>query len=413
MAVAIYQQLKRLGLKPNDYTYGILIKALCKKGSWEEAVDVFREMDEVEVRPNLFAYTTYIEGLCMHGTADLGYEVLRACRDAKIPLVAFTYCVVIRGLCNKMKFKEAEDLLFDAEKYQNKLCVVTSILQSMCQMGLDFEAVNQRKEFRDIGIFPDEVCHNVLSNALCKVGKVEEAVELLDEMIGKLEDALNLFEEMKEKGHNPDIVSYSVLAGGLARNGLVREAINLLSYVESQGLKHNTVIHNMIIKGLCIGGKVKEAEAFLDSLAEKCFENYAALMYTHRCILSGRKFEKGQEALDLFNNMKERGIKPDVITYTVLLKRHTERNLRTDNLQDAIRIFDEMIDTGMEPDNVTYTALISGYFKRGNVEKAVTLVNEMSSRGIQPDIYAMSALHRGILKAKRVVKGMDPCGLSG
>ena len=42
MVVAIYEQLKRLGLSPNDYTYAIMIKALCRKGNLEAAVMCFR-----------------------------------------------------------------------------------------------------------------------------------------------------------------------------------------------------------------------------------------------------------------------------------------------------------------------------------------------------------------------------------
>ena len=34
MAVAIYRHLKRLGLNPIDYTYGLFIKALCRKGNF-------------------------------------------------------------------------------------------------------------------------------------------------------------------------------------------------------------------------------------------------------------------------------------------------------------------------------------------------------------------------------------------
>ena len=37
IALAIYGHLKMSGLNPNDYTYGILLKTLCRKGNFEEA----------------------------------------------------------------------------------------------------------------------------------------------------------------------------------------------------------------------------------------------------------------------------------------------------------------------------------------------------------------------------------------
>lgn len=153
-----------------------------------------------------------------------------------------------------------------------------------------------------------------------------------------------------------------------------------------------------------------------------------------------------QDAHDLFLDMKRRGIKPDVITYTVLLdgslkaklKRHLsplgigktaplnistilrdmeqmeinpdvvcytvliDGQMKTDNFQQAISLFDKMIDSGLEPDTVTYTALVSGLCNRGHMEKAVILLNEMSSKGMTPDVHIISALKRGIIKARKV-----------
>lgn len=44
------------------------------------------------------------------------------------------------------------------------------------------------------------------------------------------------------------------------------------------GYKLDIDTHNMIIERLCMGGKVKEAEAFLVGLKEKCSENFSAMV---------------------------------------------------------------------------------------------------------------------------------------
>ena len=74
MAVAIYRHLKRLGLNPIDYIYGLFIKALCRKGNFEEVVDAFTEMEEVGVNPTALMCSTYIERFCSHKGSDLDYE---------------------------------------------------------------------------------------------------------------------------------------------------------------------------------------------------------------------------------------------------------------------------------------------------------------------------------------------------
>ncbi|KAF3959835.1 hypothetical protein CMV_015388 [Castanea mollissima] len=73
MAVAIYKQLKRLSLSPNDYTYATVIEALCRKDDMEEAV-----------------HRSY-----------LGEQVLQAWKGASASNDAYAYAAVICGFCNE------------------------------------------------------------------------------------------------------------------------------------------------------------------------------------------------------------------------------------------------------------------------------------------------------------------------
>ncbi|PHU08124.1 hypothetical protein BC332_24613 [Capsicum chinense] len=284
MAVAAYKKFKMISVTPDVYTYGIVIKALCRKGDLEEAVGVFEEMEKAGETPNEFTYSTYIEGLCSHGRSDLAYDVLRAWKGVMYPL-SYACTAVIRGFVNEKKLQEAETVLLDMEEqgmvpdafcygavingycntgnmskalaFHDKMetkgiksnCViVSSILQCLCKNGKESDAVDQFSRFKNKGIFLDEVAYNGVIDALCKLGRFEEAEKLLDEMKGKrmtpdivhyttlingyclhgrILDAMGLFDKMKEKGLKPDVITYNVLAGGFSRNGLLKEALHL------------------------------------------------------------------------------------------------------------------------------------------------------------------------------------------
>ncbi|KHF99048.1 hypothetical protein F383_20503 [Gossypium arboreum] len=416
--------LKRLGLKANDYTYGIMIKAFCRKGNFEKVVGIFQEMDEARVRPNAVAYTTYIEGLCMHGRTEFGYEVLKAWRESKIPLDdAFAYYVVIKGFCDEMKLEEAADVLFEAELHGIVLDTFPygALIRGYCKCVAD---------------------------ALCKAGKVEEAVELLDEMKGKqispdiinyttlingyclqgkVEDAVNLFKEMLENGHKPDIVSFNVLVGGLARNGHARKAIGLLNHAEKQGLQCEIVMRNMIIKGLCIGGKVSEAEDFLDSLPDKCFENDAALVDGYiesrltkkafklflklanqgflvrkascsKLLSSLCKDGENYKALMLLKVMSDLNVEPTKLMYSQLIGAF----FKAGNCINAQLLFDQIFARRQTPDLVIYTIMISGYCKMNLLQEALLLFNNMNERGIKPDVITYTVLINSHLKLNLV-----------
>ncbi|KAL9306083.1 putative tetratricopeptide-like helical domain superfamily [Arabidopsis thaliana] len=257
--------------------------------------------------------------------------------------------------------------------------------------------------------------------------------------------------------------------------------------MEDRGVEPTSVTHNMVIEGLIVADKLDEAEAFYERLEHKSRENDASMvkgyceagcldqaferfislecplpksvyftLFTSLCAendyiskaqeLLERMWELGvepeksmygkligawcrvnnlKEAYALFIRMKTMGIKPDVVTCTVLLnipKFDTKREMKAfdvkpdvvyytfliaqqckiQDLQEAERIFAEMIESGLEPDVVPYTALIASCCRNGFVHKAVTLIQEMWGKGIEPTTASLSTVQYAILKAKRL-----------
>ncbi|KAM1004154.1 hypothetical protein ACFX2C_004381 [Malus domestica] len=472
MAVAVYKQLKRIGLNPNDYTYAIIIKGLCKKGSLEEAVEVFQEMEEAGVTPSAFAYTAYIEGLCTNHRPDLGYQVLQSCNGENVLIDVYAYNAVIRGFCNEMKFDEAESVFLDMEKrglvpdsytYSAMICgycksskllkalalhndmeskgiktncvIVSLILQCMCKMGMPSEAVDQFREYKSLGIYLDEVSYNIAVDASCKLGKMDQALEFLEEMKckhmvldimhyttlikgyclqGNVVEAVSLLKEMKEKGLKPDITTYN--------------ALDLLDYMEAHGFKPDSVTHNMIIENLCIGGKVKEAEGFLNSLEYKNVDTYSAMVSGY-CEANHTK-----EAYELLIRLAKQGtLVKQGVCFKVLSKLCVEgdndraillleamlalnvdpkriifpkRNVRRVNSSrdasgdkeetfDACTVWSEMKEMEIRPDVICYTVLIDRQCKTDNFQDAIALFDEMMNRGLEPDTVTYTALLAG------------------
>ncbi|XP_057719373.1 pentatricopeptide repeat-containing protein At2g26790, mitochondrial-like [Arachis stenosperma] len=290
-----------MALCPNHYTYAIVIKAFFKKCKLKEARYVFKEMKERGVRPHSYCYTAYIEGLCNNMRSDEGYKALQECRWENVPVDLYAYIVVVRGFCREKKFDEAEIVFLDMEEkglvcqdvysalifgyckshnltkalalYEDMLsrgiktnCVIVSyILQCRIELGRTMEVVKMFKELKELDMFLDEVAYNIVFSALCKQGNVDDAVDMVKDMKakrmvldikhyttlingyflgGQLDNAYAMIKEMKEKGLKPDLVTYNVIASGLSRNGWTHGAI--LYYLETQGVKPNSITHKMI-----------------------------------------------------------------------------------------------------------------------------------------------------------------------
>lgn len=469
-AVAIYRQLKNIDVEPNIYTYGIAVKAYCRMGSLEEAAEVFLEMEEAGVLPNCFTYTAYLEGLCRHGHSDVAYEYLRALDAEAVPVDAYAYATVIQGFVSEKKMKDAEMLLLDMEEHRvvpNEFCYRTliqgycdsgdivramaihnemvlkgirtncSILSSMFQClrlkGMYSEAINQFINYKKLGIYLDEVTYNVAIDALCKLGNLDAAKILFDEMKNKklipdivhyttlinghclkgrnMLDAEHLFEEVKTSGLRADIIIYNVLAGGFSRKGHLDKVFSLLDTMKEQGLTPSSVTHNMIIEGLCIAQRVEEAETYLINLGEKSIENYSSMV--NGCCKSGnaikgfklfcRFFSQGvlisrNSCAKLIESLCSEGENREAIRVLEIMLSTDNGPNRTmyiklitalcsaGNMKMAQWAFDQMVGRGLTPDVVIYTIMMNGYCQRKLLQEAYALFGDMKKRHISPDI---------------------------
>ncbi|WP_377158588.1 hypothetical protein ACFJIX_06530 [Roseateles sp. UC29_93] len=93
-------------------------------------------------------------------------------------------------------------------------------------------------------------------------------------------------------------------------------------------------------------------------------------------------------AVQWFEKMLKKGIRPDVVTYSTLISAHE----RLADPKRAADWFEHMVNNGVEPNAVTYNALISAYAKAADPEGASDRVDQMVSDGIEPDIFTYGAL---------------------
>ncbi|KAH0883798.1 hypothetical protein HID58_059894, partial [Brassica napus] len=447
MVVALFRQLNQLGLSANDYTYAIVVKALCRKRDLDGAARLLGETSSV------FAYTTFIEGLCLNGKTEMAFALIDDLIDAKAlsgDALGFAFGMLVRGFCKEMNAEAAEQVIFKMEEFgigpdvyacsviidlycksleldkalrivdamlqkglRINCVIVSSILDCYCKMGalresaMWLEALKRFQEFKEMDVFLDEVCYNAAFEALTKLERVDEAMKLLEEMMdkgmvpdvvnyttlidgyclqGRFADALDLFDEMRAKGTDPDVITYNVIAGGLARNGHSEKAVEIYKAMRNEGVEPTAVTHSVIIDGLCSAGKLEEAR---------------------------------EEAELVFDKMVGRGNLPDLVTYTIMIQTYS----RLMELQKASDLFEAMKQRGIKPDLIIYTVLFHGYLRldremgcllRGEAKQ---IWKKLGAACIEPDVKMYTVLMNHHCKignvdiATDILYRMIECGL--
>ncbi|KAG6523894.1 pentatricopeptide repeat-containing protein At4g02750-like [Zingiber officinale] len=229
---------------------------------------------------------------------------------------------------------------------------------------------------------------------------------------GEVDRARNLFDRMPKR----NTVSWGAIISGYGENGLFEEARTLFNRMPEK----NLVAITTVITGYCKQGRVDKARELFDGIQHKDLICWNAMLsgYVHN--------DHPGEALKLFIQLLETGMKPDHYTLIAVVKTCSSVGLlqqgrlvhayaiKTTNWHLNVSLSNALVtmyskggcisDSELlfsnihNRDLVSWNAIIAAFSEHGYQEKVVSLFNEMEEDGITPDditfLSILSALGR-------------------
>ncbi|CAH1442022.1 unnamed protein product [Lactuca virosa] len=187
-------------------------------------------MEEAGVEANAFTYGKYIHGLCSRGETDLAFQVVKKLRESNKPVDVSAYACVIRGFVKKRKLQDAEDVFFHMkvrEVVPDAHCY-SVLIQGYCHKGDIVKALDLCKELESRGIETDHKFVRWMMQYLCGMGMLDEALRVFKHFtqesrvfidgvsfniaidsarkLGKMDDAMGLVEKMKSRKIKPVVI---------------------------------------------------------------------------------------------------------------------------------------------------------------------------------------------------------------
>ncbi|OVA18377.1 Pentatricopeptide repeat [Macleaya cordata] len=238
---------------------------------------------------------------------------------------------------------------------------------------------------------------------------VGDTVQVYNAMMGvysrkgqfsKVHELLNL---MKERGCEPDLVSFNTLINARAKSGFMSPglAIQLLNEVRKSGLRPDIITYNTLLSVCSRGSNLEEAvKVYNDLEASNCQPD----LWTYNAMISvyGR-CEMAREAERLFRELGSKGFIADAVTYNSLLYAFA----REGNVGKVREICEEMVEAGFAKDEMTYNTIIHMYGKCGQHDLALQTYRDMKSSGCNPDAVTYTVLIDSLGKANRIAEAAD------
>eukprot|EP00276_Gloeochaete_wittrockiana_P006260 CAMPEP_0184658068 /NCGR_PEP_ID=MMETSP0308-20130426/23359_1 /TAXON_ID=38269 /ORGANISM="Gloeochaete witrockiana, Strain SAG 46.84" /LENGTH=1204 /DNA_ID=CAMNT_0027096659 /DNA_START=176 /DNA_END=3794 /DNA_ORIENTATION=- len=326
-ALVIYGHMRNSNVEPNEDTLNMVVKACVRGGHVERTIPILDEMKKRGFHPALAEhdllkiYMDQLFGEVLSPPAPANGSIPRAASPVSDPLAALDDLELRMGI-------------------RPTLATYNALIQSICRERKIEEALALLHDMQAAGVHPDVFTYNQIMDTCVRSERYDLAMKLFH--------SLRWPPSPSSPQHQPD-TSHSPASASASGPGPGPDPS------PSSSPPH-----------------VLRPDAYTYSILLKC---YVAL-------------KKVREGLALVEDMRELGIPLTVVIYNELINLCLDVN-QTDQALVALREMEEV--DGLKPDVVTYTTLIKGVGK-GNPDSAFRIFERMEERGIGADVWSLDTL---------------------
>ncbi|KAL6531661.1 hypothetical protein OROMI_028024 [Orobanche minor] len=303
------------------------------------------------------------------------------------------------------------------------------LLRSLCRINLHGSAELVYDYMKSDGVRPNNsLLHFLISSfgnsgnfmvagrilvaeaELCSQGEKTDGPFVCNKFLGSLisknrvDEAVIFFKGhiLKSRSLRPDNCSFNIVMRGLCLAGRVDEAFELFDIMRSFNCLPDIVTYNTLINGLCRAGNVDRARELLREI--QLHGDFSPNVVTYTSLVSGYcKSCQMEDATYLLNEMITCGTKPNLFTYNVIIDGYGKRG----ELGSALKIYEKMISSGFNPDIVTFTSLIDAHSRLGEINDCMKLWHEMNERKVPPNLFTFSILVNALCRVNRLNEARD------
>ncbi|KAH9294704.1 hypothetical protein KI387_038292 [Taxus chinensis] len=421
VGLKIFFKMQLAGLKPNQSTIASFVTSCAGITCFEKARQVHAQIKKLTDDLGILADNAVLSMYVRCGSIDYAHDVFEKMLEKNL----ISWNTMIAGFSQNGYGKEALYLLNEMQREGLKVNHVTiSCALSACSSLVSLELGKE------------------LHSAIVKTGlethiSVENALLIMYENCGKVDDAFRVFAKMPER----DIVSWNMMIAGYAQNGHSKAGLDLLSKMQQAGVTFNQFTLAIVLSACSAPEDLVKGQQVHAHILKCGFEFDVALMnalvtmynktgsvreayklFTDMIIqdaiswsamIAGLcQYGYSEKALELSCQMHLAGIKMHQMTFASVLRAcaklaaleqgkqfHAQiiRNgiepdisvgnavvtmyAKCASIEDACRVFEKMA----KQDIVSWNAMIAGFAHHGHGKKALELFEKMQLAGIKPD----------------------------
>ncbi|XP_028778747.1 putative pentatricopeptide repeat-containing protein At1g17630 [Neltuma alba] len=338
----------------SQVSWNMMVSGYASNHDPRGACKTFKQMELEGFQPNSVTWTSLLSSHARCGLYDETLRLFKALNMRGTEISAEALAVVLSVCADMASIDRSKELHSYIVKggYENYLFVKNALIGAYGK----HELLDAHKLFSEI-TSKNIVSWNALISSYAECGLCDEA--------------LSVFLQLeKSDGHppvRPNVISWGAVIGGFASKGRIEESLELFRRMQQAKVMANCVTISSILSAC--------AELAALNLGRE-IHGYAVrvLMDDNILVVNGlinmyMKCGGFEEGHLVFDNMKGR----DLVSWNSLIGGFGMHGLG----ENALRTFDEMIKSGIKPDNVTFVVVLSACSHAGLVEEGRKLFDRM------------------------------------
>eukprot|EP00466_Bigelowiella_natans_P006235 jgi/Bigna1/89959/estExt_fgenesh1_pg.C_590023 len=383
-ALGIYNEMVEASFTPDATSANAIIAAKGRLGQWQSALQFFRQFlakESAEINP-------------LSGT----FEGVRDYNDFSASPLEVLYNTIITACGLSAKWRQATSLFQELQDIGGTISVVSygALLISYEKARKWRKAIEIMKNMEEKeGIIPNTIIYNTVIFACASSGAWQTSFDVYRTMrskglstdvtylamvqgateAGGWQQALRIADHMREDGIRPKIEIYNAIMNSCVQTGDWFRALQMLEMMEEEAAAaaQEDGVTTKIVDG-------SDSSANIVKKAEEGGDNVQADVITYNTGLNACVYIKDwKQAVDIFNRMETRQVKPDLVSYNTLMK------VLGDSSKPiaAEEIFRQLQDSEeLTPDIISYNTLIKAYGDAGDWVSALDLYRGLRDKEV-------------------------------
>ncbi|ESQ52507.1 hypothetical protein EUTSA_v10017948mg [Eutrema salsugineum] len=354
--------------EPTPQAYKFVIKTLAKTSQLENIASVLNHIEiseKFDTPESIFRDVIFAYGFS--GRIEEAIDVFFKIPNFRCVPSAYTLNALLSVLVRKRQgLKMVPEVLLKASKLGVRLeeSTLGILIDALCRIGEVDCATDLVKDMSDDCYIVDPRLYSLLLSSVCK------------HKDSSCFDVIGYLEGLRKTRFSPDLRDYTAVMRFLVEGGRGKEVVSVLNQMKCDRIEPDIVCYTIILQGVIADEDYKKADKLFDELL---LLGLVPDVYTYNVYINGLCKQSDIECgIKMMSCMEKLGSEPNVVTYNILIK----ALVKAGDMSRAKIIWEEMETNGVDRNSHSYDIMVNASIEADEVVCAHGLLEEAFSRSL-------------------------------